>query len=702
MLSFKKLYGIVPSVPVFKVQYNTGLSRSRIRLGINILSRASTMPARLANYISRSSRVVFTRGRTLGSILYNYRSFAKRYDPDVPFTCVCKDFNFSTPGKHFCCKPNDFPDKEVRSIIDQNMKNVVYEENPFVWKSVFYSLFVFNSRIVSMGYTSFAWWILGPVANVISYTTSVVSVGIPWFLRLSYAKQFKTTYLSGPARLFCACLDRNLGACVFMCPQKFGNAFQKLYDWKSEKANYKQHEESTGAILKRWRTFYKDNGFEKIFKIRYGSLPWAYAFPKNKDDPNFDKMRPIVSYASHPFSTGFNQASRVLNFMLLRLPDASFNLAQTNQLVGRINATNDKFNAIRAEMSDETFNIVQLDYDVKEAYTSLPHKSIMRAVEFVVEKARNGSLDPDKRLTQRLAVQVKGPKGVRWGRSYNSYTHTEWDLDSILKIVRFDLDNAIFTLGDKIILRQTGGCPMGGPLSVPYLGAMCITAEIDWIKSLGVDAKYISPIRFFDDGKLIALIPSSHPPDFMEKIGSSYQEGCYDAALIVESVKDGHYLENIIDVDRSGQLFVSHYSKNLSALMENTAPKFKKIQDFRSRCPDSVHEARVYGLFHRVYSNISTTHPLGNILLIEGILGAILELQHANCHPLLITKCLYRANNKLTRTSGIYKLIAKFYKLTTKRSCASRAAQISKVYILDRLNETLFLKMASQPKTLEP
>ena len=71
-------------------------------------------------------------------------------------------------------------------------------------------------------------------------------------------------------------------------------------------------------------------------------------------------------------------------------------------------------------------------------------------------------------------------------------------MKDILKIIEYDMQHVIFTLGD-IILQQINGIPMGGFISAPEAQLVCIYSEVSFHLTLGVDSAYISGSRYMDD-----------------------------------------------------------------------------------------------------------------------------------------------------------------------------------------------------------
>ena len=95
--------------------------------------------------------------------------------------------------------------------------------------------------------------------------------------------------------------------------------------------------------------------------------------------------------------------------------------------------------------------------DVKNMYTELKHTTIMEAVDWIIGRYKS--------ITRRteLTVRRTGKQGVTSGRATNTASSVTISLDKIRDIVKMDLENAIFSVGDperkSNIFRQILGVP---------------------------------------------------------------------------------------------------------------------------------------------------------------------------------------------------------------------------------------------------
>ena len=135
----------------------------------------------------------------------------------------------------------------------------------------------------------------------------------------------------------------------------------------------------------------------------------------------------------------------------------------------------------------------------------------------------------------------------------------------MLDVVQFSLDNAFFTLGDKII-QQTHGIPMGDPMSPAICIATCAHIEMKWFDALPHEIKpHVRFTRYLDDIYMVANVSGIQDYDgFL----SDFTQRCYPSCLVLERTPDDEYLECKIKVTTQGnQLHNYHWNKNHKHMM---------------------------------------------------------------------------------------------------------------------------------------
>jgi len=242
--------------------------------------------------------------------------------------------------------------------------------------------------------------------------------------------------------------------------------------------------------------------------------------------------------------------------------------------------TNERFKCLNTD------SIHPVMVDIKNMYTEMKHKSILVAVNWLLNIS--SGLD---RHRDRLAVRRFKYKDNRyithWGRSYNSITHCEITRQTLYDIIEFDMNNVIFTVGN-VILRQIDGIPMGGFISAPEAQLVCIYAEIQLHLSLGMDTKYISGKRYMDDLTVFITYDSdcSYSTARKDRIIQKILYHTYDEKLVLESQdtqKDGSYtfLECLVRINGKF-VYIEPFHKNWENILLFGKQKLYKFQSFYS------------------------------------------------------------------------------------------------------------------------
>jgi hypothetical protein len=139
--------------------------------------------------------------------------------------------------------------------------------------------------------------------------------------------------------------------------------------------------------------------------------------------------------------------------------------------------------------------------------------------------------------THNVSVYRFGRKEVRWGVPYNS-NWVQLSFTTLLNIVRFDLRNIYFTVGDSV-LRQHNGAPIGGFISALYGNVVCAKAEYDYLNSLGADQKLLAALRCQDDALTFVVYEPDQPESKAkaERIRADFLENrVYKGGLQVKEV----------------------------------------------------------------------------------------------------------------------------------------------------------------------
>ena len=112
-------------------------------------------------------------------------------------------------------------------------------------------------------------------------------------------------------------MDKNSGKLSIICPVKYHFDLKKTFLDDFEHYTNITEQRSMQSILDFFISTYLENGWEKVAPLKKNSgLPYGYILYKNKET---SRVRPIVSYFSHPLKEVFFIVQRALSYMLKRI-----------------------------------------------------------------------------------------------------------------------------------------------------------------------------------------------------------------------------------------------------------------------------------------------------------------------------------------------------------------------------------------------
>ena len=220
-------------------------------------------------------------------------------------------------------------------------------------------------------------------------------------------------------------------------------------------------------------------------------------YPKNKD--HLTKTRIITSYFGFQLKKLYKIASRAGTWLLRKLPKIyrHFTLHKISDIKTRIK---EGVKWIKRKYGNKTY-ILSFQSDVKQMYTNLCTKEIMKAINWLLNCMKK-TCPKRKQYSEILSVsksaQIKYPHNVRWGRGTdydNTTTVTFQDLKNIFTI---DLKYSYTTALGKLYYQKIG-CPIGGYLSAFYANVVCAYHEWCYISTLERKGIRIYGIRQMDD-----------------------------------------------------------------------------------------------------------------------------------------------------------------------------------------------------------
>lgn len=402
-------------------------------------------------------------------------------------------------------------------------------------------------------------------------------------------------------------LDKNAGGLFVCCPVWYWGKVKGIFDWKEKEANYEKVEIQEGEIIKKWRKEMGWWGKEE----KEGEVPKGYAVPKEKDT---EKMRPIVSYAKHPWRVALNTTARIIAFLLKKVGVDETVVWKTMDVKGIVREL--------GEWVGEKEETSMMVGDIKNMYTELPQNEIVKAVEWLIEIVKK-----KVRSSEWVRVKKKGRGGGSFGRGEEKKGFVELRLRDVIRVVEFDLNNCYIRIG-KVMLKQKWGVPMGSPLSPVLAVLICTKYERVFIESLRCD-RNLKVKRYIDDVWCVGKYLSESATERQDTLSAmvDLKSFCYHPRMVLETegVKEwADFLE--ARIERRGKEWRCEYRVKNVEREEGGLKKIKKFADYESY-GEREKIGIVMGAMARVEQNC-----MDNLGRVKGCLGVVRDL-HAAGYP---------------------------------------------------------------------
>jgi hypothetical protein len=505
----------------------------------------------LIAWFSSRVRVVLTAPLSLGAVLLNHRKFASSLSIKHPSPCCCSSFPLAR-GSHGCVEARC---SDLASLlfcgplIAENLNTSLHCGPETAHRRLQDGFNLFHSGFIEQllsrdkfSQKQFLPWLLPHYSGMLQqvWVPPVESVSL---FSVHEAVRIRRL-LDG---LVILPLDRNINAGFIMCPSVFWSRFETLY-WKAP--NYEHLSASPSQVLRDMQTSYVQHRFDHHVPLNSGgSLGSAYLLPKQK---NPSKSRPIVNTLRMPGRKMSSVVSAVLILLISRATSfMHFNLGATKDLKRRL-----------AEFSEyfTNFTGVRLfSFDVNNMYSVLRRGDIENALfqflQLVRARLRTLSFHIHKFRKRKLHF---------WGRIQALENSILYLFVYYLCSPMWEIENMVFMAGD-VVLQQSTGIAMGSCCSPAIAQILCIYCEVQWLQSLGADAKFIRGVRFMDDSLVAVVIGHEH-------VICSYVSDCYPEDCVLEGKLEGAtvvpLLETAVHVYGGTNLVCVHNNKNLLSMID--------------------------------------------------------------------------------------------------------------------------------------
>ncbi|GBG60369.1 hypothetical protein CBR_g4327 [Chara braunii] len=513
----------------------TRVSMSTVRdIVIKIITR-SVMDECIRSLVIERLRIVRLKGRTVGSIIHNYRLKLERRSD----MCTCVGLDVDRFQGHAWARLDDVKgvhrflhnSKNItcgRSLTTLQLVEIVVQAVPKGWR--YNSLHVTNEEVMRC----FA----GDVPRSVALTEQEVK----WEVR-------------HVQDLVLVPLDRNPGATLVFCPVLYFHAFRMMFRWS---VGFNPKEENEEQILTLSKTVYKAVGLPSFATWRVGFNPkeeneeqiltlsktaykavglpslatWrtcrrlgrAYIIPKDKD---YSRWRPISPSWSEPSRTASARLGRALRYMLLCLPAAChFSLRSRDQLKKMM------LEGV-ASIQRAGNTIIGRSYDIKDMFARLPHDGIVASVRWISQVHEDRGL-----VGVKLSIRGKCCKIARTRLKEIGYLF--FSFEQLMHILVYELQHT-YTVCENQVYQQFFGVPMGKHSSPALANLLCAKAEYFFLGALGVDRRLVTGVRMVDDASILTVFYHSNHDSYIRALEIlDWFSECYSETLKLVRKDDGN------------------------------------------------------------------------------------------------------------------------------------------------------------------
>eukprot|EP00808_Paulinella_micropora_P023649 g17640.t1 len=275
-------------------------------------------------------------------------------------------------------------------------------------------------------------------------------------------------------------LDKNGNSLWVECPVL---TYQRMWKEVVDCPAFTRSPSSSTVLREEFIRLYRVHKFSQFGRLnrKRSKIHSAIVFPKDKSP--YEKTRLVCNQKRSPWRNVLRNLSRVLQFIILQLDKVllHFNLHDLSKLQDRLTRAANSFRAFDSNSSVSVFQ-----FDVKQMFTWLSHESVIKSVLFALTAMKMFTRENKRSTTYRDAFQVsklawmntdnklKFEVGWKTGNATDDFYF--FTFDDITRIVRLDLKNIFFSMGDSVFV-QLHGCPIGGYLSAQLAVIKCMVDE---------------------------------------------------------------------------------------------------------------------------------------------------------------------------------------------------------------------------------
>ena len=316
--------------------------------------------------------------------------------------------------------------------------------------------------------------------------------------------------------------------------QKFrGNAAGLLEEMSSTTQPPRRQRGGEEDVVKSWSYYYKEKGWNEITRFngagRLG-VPYCLFKAKNITDPEvrkekWKKARPIAPTFNHPMKTLLHLVGKAWYFVAKEMSGEHFIMNSTRDVPAF-------FEHVRKTFSGHRYEARVLD--IEGCYPHMPKDAIRYAMRAIAQEMR-------QRGRTGVSVPKRGKARRCTFKKVENGPYTWVGFDTMLEVLEFSLNQAVFRMKDGRLIRQVGGIPMGDALSPAMTIGTCGWMEREWMTSLHENAKSKFAAKRYMDDILLFFLKDGWDS---EKFYADFQTECYMAPLKLEEASADTFLES--------------------------------------------------------------------------------------------------------------------------------------------------------------
>ena len=335
---------------------------------------------------------------------------------------------------------------------------------------------------------------------------------------------------------------------------------------------------------------------------------------KNKDtlikDGNI-RVRTVIEASregkSHPFKKALQVVSKIGFLLMLTKQHKGMWLKKCLDIVPDVRRKMAKMKIAYGRHS--LFYLFK--YDIKEFFTNVIVSHVMPAIQFFLSdnKMVHDTIWIHKRNFKIIFLQPPKMKSL-------FYDITPFQ---IIEIIKFDMENAWFCLGESLIGKQKEGLSIGGFLSsmlaimlANYAEHMAIMSSINRHKFFSNDTQIIDGVRATDDGLIFIVLDMRQTDIFPKALNIlkvfkrefvKYMGG--KIILEFDPVNNKYsYLENIV-INTYNSILIMFFNKNYDQLFKEGTQAIIKGADMNSMTAEHIKVNSLTQAFMRIREGCS-------------------------------------------------------------------------------------------------